>query len=164
MEGYKEQIKGLRPELLAAFQDLAHLSHRSIRNDDDEPSLVASALLERLQRLCQATCGAIFLTTFLIGDRSSDYPGSMAPSSLNGKLYRPLALRGIEEKDVDAFLTPFPTETLWTSRPTLYPAWLIWRLPLVLSFSPPQNEVMERSGQADGTDGTLPQAFLFWLG
>lgn len=153
------QTKDMRPEILAAFQDLTRLSHRSIQNGANEPYRVASALLERLQQLCQATFGAIFLTTF----HRDDHPGNGSLSSADGKLYRPLALHGIDEKEGTAFLVSFPAEAMWTSRPAHHPAWLVWRLPLALSFSALQSESVKRGRQeltADPVD--MPQAFLLF--
>lgn len=160
MDAQNERTKNMRPEILAAFQDLTRLSHRSVQNGANQPPRVASALLERLQQLCQATFGAIFLTTFY----RDDHPGNSSSSSIDGKVYRPLALHGIEEKDGAAFLTSLPAETMWTSQPTHHPAWLVWRLPLVLSFSALHYEDIKRQGRGLTDDDTthMPQAFLLF--
>ncbi|GAC1624421.1 MAG: hypothetical protein NVS4B9_15900 [Ktedonobacteraceae bacterium] len=158
MDVPNEQTQDLRPEILAAIQGLTRLSHRSRYNGTDEPPHIASALLERLRQLCQATRGAIFLTTFLAGD----HPGSLSPSSPHSTLYRPLALHEIEEEDGEAFLTPLPTETLWVSQTTLYPALLVWRLPLALPFSPLQNEGTKRQEREQGDD-PLHESLAFLL-
>ncbi len=163
MDVENERTKDMEPEILAAFQDLARLSHRHIRNGVDEPPQVVSALLERLQRLCQATLGAIFLTTVYPGDHVDGHLRGVLPFSLHGKLYRPLALHGIEEKDGAALLASFSSEMPWTSRPMHHPAWLVWRLPLVLSFSAPQNEDIKRHGRELVDEAIhMPRAFLLF--
>jgi signal transduction histidine kinase len=126
-------------EILAAFQDLTRLLHRSVPLGRDESAAIASALLERLQQMCQATTGGIFLTTFYHSEQE------MMPSSfVHDTAYRSLALCGIKEEDVHSLLTSAPEEALWTSSHVCSPTWLVWRLPLVLSFPSVQDNSVEQ--------------------
>ncbi|MBA2677468.1 MAG: hypothetical protein H0U76_03605, partial [Ktedonobacteraceae bacterium] len=158
MDARDEHTKDPRSELLSAFQDLTRLSHRSVLKDSHEPPQITSALLERLQQLLHAMLGAIVLTELPSGKHQG-----VLPSSWSGKGYRPLALHGIEEKDVQALLPFVPPEMVWTALPTPDAAWLIWRLPLVLPFSTLQREGIERQ-EPEQPDVPLyaPHAFLLF--
>ena len=160
MDAQYEKTNDLRRELLDAFEDLSRLAHHRGGNGADEMSLVATALLERLRQLCQASRAALILMTL----SRSDDQGISPLSSPHGKVYRSLALSGIEEQEVYALLTSVPVaDTVWTTLPAPDMSWLVWRLPLVLSFSSLRGIGMQRQGQEESDDAfpALQACFLF---
>jgi len=132
--------------------------HHRVPIGVEEPLLVASALLEQLQQLCQATMGAIFLNTSHPGEQDI-----LSSSPAYSNAYRSLALYKIQEEDIHPLLPSLPEkETLWASPSALNPSWLIWRLPLVLSFSSLQDENMGRQAKTENSVHRPPYALLFF--
>ena len=138
MDRQNEQVDGLL-EITTALRDLARLSHQGVVTTAEETlPTVAVALLERLMLLCRASRGAIFLAV----PHPADGELLISSSVFNGKTLRLFALHGVNEEEIQPFLTTSSSENPWTSPPR-DPYWVHWRLPLTISF-PLQDQ--ERSG------------------
>ena len=141
-------------ELVATFQDLAHLSHQDVSATTEHSHPVAAALLERLLLLCQAARGAIFLVSSSI-DGEPWFPSS----DLHGMTQRRLALSGANEEEVQALLATVSPESFWASPPSHIPCWLRWRLPLAFSL-PSQHD---GNGKYHERSDATPPLYAFLL-
>lgn len=156
----REQVDGSLPEIVAAFQDLTHLSHHGIATTNEVPFTVEAALLKRLMVLCQASRGAIFLA---IPSPTASEPLSSF-SVFNRNDTRLFALSGMNEEEAQALFTTFSSESLWTSPPASDPSWLHWRLPLTLSFPFPRDENREQQEATDSKTSLYALLLFGWDG
>lgn len=156
MDNQHEQADGSLPEIVVTFQDLTHLSHHGVSMTKEVPVTVEAVLLKRLIVLCQASKGAIFLTTIPSpADRGLLFPNSV----FDGKVSRLFALYGMDEEVAQTLFTTFSSESLWISPPASDPSWLHWRLPLTLSFPFPRDENSEEQEPTD----TKTSLYVFLL-
>ncbi len=147
------------PDVTAALLDFARLSQSGGSSASNEAGVIAIKLLERLLMLCNAQRGTVLLTTWrLIGAEPSSV-SSIAPR----EMFRTFALSAMSDEEVMAVVEDFALEGADIQVPSGEPGWLMWRLPVTISFTPGRDraagQYIEHSGHA-----TLPLYALVVLG
>jgi len=88
------------PEVAAALIDLAQLAQQTGSTTIESVDAVANKMLSRLLVLCSAQRGAVFLGV----DESLQFE----LHSLHHKIFRALALHGVNDEEAHALLSAFP--------------------------------------------------------
>lgn len=124
MEARSEQIHGYVPtEIIAALNDLAHLSQQDISG----VSPGARTVLERLLRLFGVQRGALLLTL------QKPSGTNQSPMFSSKKTIRPFALQGMSEEEALERLGAFTFDGTDVQSMVVAPGWMIGKIPIVTS-------------------------------
>ena len=108
------------PEVAAALIDLAQLAQQTGSTTIEGVDAVANKLLARLLVLCSAQRGAVLLG---VDERfKSELP------TLHHKIFRALALHGVNEEEVHALLSAFPIGNASVKPDPALTCWLTYKL------------------------------------
>jgi signal transduction histidine kinase len=108
------------PEVVAALIDLAQLAQQTVSTTIESVDAVADKMLSRLLVLCSAQRGAVLLG---VDERfKSELP------TLHHKIFRSLALHGVNEEEAHALLSAFPIGNASVKPDPALACWLTYRL------------------------------------
>src|SRR6266516_1676539 len=108
------------PEVAAALIDLAQLAQQTGSTTIESVDAVANKMLSRLLVLCSAQRGAVLLG---VDERyKSELP------TLHHKLFRALALHGVNEEEAHALLSAFPIGNASVKPEPALTCWLTYKL------------------------------------
>ncbi len=122
------------PDVTAALLDFAWLSQGGAPTASNKAETIARKLLERLLMLCNGQRGTVLLTTQHL---SGSDPFSVS-SIVSRKMFRAFALFAMSDEEAMSMVANFSLEGTDIQVPPGEPGWLMWRLPVTISFTPGQ--------------------------
>ena len=108
------------PEVAAALIDLAQLAQQTGSTTIESVDAVANKMLSRLLVLCSAQRGAVFLGV--------DESLQSELHSLHHKIFRALALHGVNDEEAHALLSAFPIGNASVKPDPALTCWLTYKL------------------------------------
>ncbi len=108
------------PEVAAALIDLAQLAQQTGSTTIESVDAVANKMLSRLLVLCSAQRGAVFLGV--------DESLQSELHSLHHKIFRALALHGVNDEEAHALLSAFPIGNASVKPEPALTCWLTYKL------------------------------------
>jgi signal transduction histidine kinase len=124
-------LESQAPEVAAALIELAQLAQHAGSTTIESLDSVADQMLARLLALCAAQRGAVLLGV--------DERVAVEESPSHQKIFRALALHGIDEEEANALLTTFPSADAGVQPDPDLTCWITYRLSI--------GEFMVESGQ-----------------